>query len=283
MKKLSKLLLLALVSTLTLTACGGSGEKDTKADQAADETAQGTSSVLKIGASPQPHAVILNSVKDKLAQEGVELEIVELDDYVIPNTSLEDGEIDANYFQHLPYLEEFNQSHSTHIVSVAGVHIEPMAIYSSKYTSLDQIPDGGTISIPNDATNGGRALLLLQSEGLIKLSEDAGITASDKDVVDNPKNLKFMMLEAAQLPRTLEDVDVSVINTNYALEGGLNPLEDSLAIESSTSPYVNIVAVKEGNENNENIQKLIEALQSDETKTFIEEEFGGTILPAFVK
>lgn len=264
MKKL--LLALSLAGTLALAGCSGSSED---------------SAVLKVGATPEPHGKILELVKDDLKAEGLELEIVDYSDYVQPNLALNDGELDANFMQHEPYLENFVKERGVDLVSVAKIHIEPMGLYSKSIKSLDELKDGAKVSIPNDPTNGARALLLLQENGLIKLSESAGFNATEKDIVENPKNLEIQALEAAQLPRTLEDVDASVINGNYALEAGLNPTKDAIVIEAKDSPYANIIAVKKGNENNEKIQKLIKALQSEEVKTFIEETYKGGVIPAF--
>ena len=236
---------------------------------------------LKVGASPSPHAEILEHVKPLLAEHNVELDIVEFDDYVMPNTGVEDGSLDANYFQHLPYLEEFNETRGTHLVSVAGVHIEPMGIYAGRVSSLEDLPDGAVIAVPNDATNEGRALLLLEAQGLITLDDSSNLTATPNNIVDNPKNLEFQELEAATIPSVLADVDLAVINSNYALGAGLNPTTDALAIESSDSPYVNVLVVKEGNENNEAIQALVDALHSDTIRDYITETFDGAVVPAF--
>ena len=200
---------------------------------------------------------------------------------VVPNTAVEDGDEDANYFQHLPYLEEFNETRGTHLVSVAGVHIEPMGIYAGRVSSLEDLPDGAVIAVPNDATNEGRALLLLEAQGLITLDDSSNLTATPNNIVDNPKNLEFQELEAATIPSVLADVDLAVINSNYALGAGLNPTTDALAIESSDSPYVNVLVVKEGNENNEAIQALVDALHSDTIRDYITETFDGAVVPAF--
>lgn len=264
MKKLFAGLILTL--SLAVVGCGGDKSADNK---------------LVVGASPEPHSKILELVKDDLKEEGVELEIKDYSDYVQPNLAVSDGEIDANFFQHEPYLDNFVEERNVDLVSVGKVHIEPMGLYSKDAKSLDDLKDGAKISIPNDPTNGGRALLLLQEEGLIKLDEKAGFNATEKDIVENPKNLEFQPLEAAQLSRTLEDVDASVINGNYALEADLNPVKDAIVIEGKESPYANILVVKKGNENNENIQKLIKALQSEEVKKYIEDNYDGGVVPAF--
>ncbi|HNZ16260.1 MAG TPA: MetQ/NlpA family ABC transporter substrate-binding protein [Anaerolineaceae bacterium] len=238
---------------------------------------------VKIGASPVPHAEILAFIRDNLAPAaGLELEIVEFTDYVLPNLALMDGTLEANYFQHLPYLEDFNAQKGTDLIAVADVHIEPLGIYSRTLSSLNDLSDGAVVLIPNDATNGGRALNLLAANGLITLKQDAGFKATVLDIQENPKNLKITELEAAQLVRSLEDASLAVINGNYALEGGLTPAKDALALESAeNNPYVNILAVKRGNENLPAIQKLIALLTSPEVKAFIEEKYAGSVLPAF--
>lgn len=236
---------------------------------------------LSVGASPTPHAEILYHVADQLKAEGVELKVVEFTDYVTPNLALNDGDLDANYFQHIPYLDTFCKDRGLDLVAVAGVHIEPMAVYSKKLSKGQAIPDGAVVGIPNDPTNSGRALLLLQSAGLLTLDKNSGLTATELDVEKNPHNFKFRSLEAAQLPRSLDDVDVAVINGNYALGAGLNPVNDALLIEGADSPYVNVLVVKAGNEKNEDIAKLAKALHSDSTAAFIEQKFAGAVLPAF--
>ena len=234
-----------------------------------------------MAASPTPHAEILNQCVPILAEQGIELVVNEYSDYVVPNTAVEDGDEDANYFQHLPYLEEFNETRGTHLVSVAGVHIEPMGIYAGRVSSLEDLPDSAVIAVPNDATNEGRALLLLEAQGLITLDDSSNLTATPNNIVDNPKNLEFQELEAATIPSVLADVDLAVINSNYALGAGLNPTTDALAIESSDSPYVNVLVVKESNENNEAIQALVDALHSDTIRDYITETFDGAVVPAF--
>jgi D-methionine transport system substrate-binding protein len=237
--------------------------------------------VLKVGATPVPHAEILEFVKDDLAEEGVELEIVEFTDYVTPNLALSDGSIDANYFQHVPYLNQFSTDRGLDLVPVTKVHIEPIGLYSDKYTDVDQLPEGSKIAVPNDPSNEGRALILLHNNGIITLEDPSDLNATPLDIVENPKNIKFEELEAAQLPRVLPDVAGAVINTNYALEADLNPVDDALVLESSESPYVNILVVRAGDEDNENIQKLVEALNTTKVKEFILEEYEGAIVPAF--
>ncbi|MCH2338427.1 MetQ/NlpA family ABC transporter substrate-binding protein [Pseudomonas sp. NPDC047963] len=241
--------------------------------QAADE--------LNVAATAVPHAEILEFVKPQLTEQGVDLEVKVFTDYVQPNIQVSEKRLDANFFQHQPYLDEFNKGKGTELVSVAGVHIEPFGAYSSKHKSLDELPKGATVVIPNDATNGGRALLLLQKAGVIKLKDGAGITATPKDIAENPKNIKIRELEAATLPRVLTQVDLALINTNYALEAKLNPTEDALFIEGNDSPYVNILVARPDNKDSAAMQKLIEALHSEEVKQFINEKYKGAVVPAF--
>ena len=274
-------LALALVLSLSLAACG-SKKEDAPAAAPAETPAETTEPVvLNVAASSTPHAEILEQVVDVLAEQGIDLQIHEYGDYVVPNTAVEEGEEDANYFQHIPYLESFNEKEGTHLVSVGGIHIEPMGVYAGKTASLEELPDGAEIAIPNDPTNEGRALLLLEAQGLIKLADSSNLEATPNDIVENPKNLTFKELEAAMIPNAVDEVDLSVINVNYALEAGFNPTEDALAIEDADSPYVNIVAVKEGNENNPAILALVDALQSDAVRDFINETYGGAVVPAF--
>ncbi len=223
---------------------------------------------------------------DTLAAQGITLEIVPYTDYLTPQRCCGGrGEDDANFFQHITYMETYNAENNTHLVNGGSIHYEPMGIYAGKTTSLEEIPDGAVIAVPNDATNEGRALLLLQDLGLIELKEDAGLEATPNDITSNPKNLEFKELEAAMLPQTIEEVDLSIINSNYALQAGLNPTTDALASEDPESDaaqaYTNIIAVKEGNENNEAIKALVAALQSDEVREFIESNYNGSVLPMF--
>ena len=273
-RKLTAILSVSLILALLITAC----------TPAQTQTESSTLKV-KVGASPVPHAEILAYIRDNLAAAaGLEIEIVEFTDYVQPNLALNDGQLDANFFQHLPYLENFNANRGTDLVSIANVHIEPLGIYSKTITDLSQVPDGAVVIIPNDDTNGGRALNLLAANGFITLKPDAGFSATVADIADNPKNLKISELEAAQLVRALDDAVLAVINGNYALEGGLIPSKDALALESSeNNPYVNILAVKRGSENDEAILALVKLLTSAEVKAFIEEKYAGSVLPAFGK
>ena len=271
MKKKILALALACVSCLSLlSACGG------KSNEAV---------TIKVGASPTPHQEILeNVVKDLLAKENVTLEVVPYDDYVLPNNNVEDGQLDANYFQHITYMNNFNEDSGTHLVSVAGLHYEPFGIYAGKTASLDALADGATIAIPNDATNGGRALLLLQEQGLITLKDGVGLEPTVSDIAENPHNYDIKELTANLLTTTLQDVDVAVINGNYAIGAGLKASE-ALAIEAADgiagTAYVNVLAVKEGRENDEAIKALVDALKSDEVKAFIDETYGGGVVAVF--
>ena len=236
---------------------------------------------LTVAATPVPHAEILNVVKPLLAKQGVELKVKEFTDYVQPNVQVAEKRLDANFFQHQPYLDEFNKAKGTDLVSVTGVHIEPLGVYSTKIKKLDELPSGATVVIPNDATNGGRALLLLDKAGVIKLKDNTNILSTVKDVAENPKNVKFRELEAATIPRVLTQVDAALINTNYALEAKLNPEKDALAIEGSDSPYVNILVARPDNKDSEDMKKLAAALHSPEVKQFITEKYKGAVVPAF--
>lgn len=267
MKKIIALVL-ALTLALSLAACGGSSDDKT----------------IKVGATPAPHAEILEVVKKILADEGYDLQIVEFDDYIIPNTSLEDGELDANYFQHITYMNNFNVENGTHLVSAAGIHYEPLGLYAGKTASIEELPDGAKIAVPNDATNEARALLLLEQVGLITLKEGVGIDATKSDIAENPKNIEIVETKAELVSTTLQDVDMAVINGNYAIDAGLK-IADALAVEAAdgaaAEAYVNVVAVKEGNENSPKIQALVKALQSEEVKTFIEDTYDGAVVPLF--
>ncbi len=269
---------LTLAATLLLTGCGGGDQPAQKADDksAAKEV------TLKIGATPVPHSELLEEIKPDLKEKGITLEIVEFNDYVQPNIALNDKELDANFFQHEPYLNDFIAEHKdVKLKNAGGIHIEPMGIYSKKIKDLKELADGATVSIPNDPTNGGRALLLLQKAGLLKLKDGVNEMATVQDIAENPKNLNVQEVEAAQLPRTLEDVDISIVNTNFAMNADLNPMKDALFIEDKTSPYVNIIAVRDGDENRDDIKTLVNTLQSDKVKKFIEEKYKGAIVPAF--
>ncbi|MDE7290850.1 MAG: MetQ/NlpA family ABC transporter substrate-binding protein [Treponemataceae bacterium] len=237
---------------------------------------------IVIGATPVPHVQLLELVKDDLAKQGVKLDIREMTDYVILNDALEQGELDANFDQHIPYLESTNADKGYHLVNAGGIHIEPFALYSKKYASLEAIPEKAKIAIPNDPTNGGRALLLLQSAGLIKLDPKAGITATPLDVKSNPKKFQFIETDAASLPRVLNDVDAAAINGNYALPAGLSAKKDGLFVEGADSPYVNVIAVKKGNENDARIMALVKALQSQKVRDWISTTYpNGEVVAAF--
>ncbi|WP_069814134.1 MetQ/NlpA family ABC transporter substrate-binding protein [Streptomyces sp. TP-A0874] len=264
----------AAALALSLAACGSS---DSDKAGGADPEAP-----LTVAASPTPHADILNYVKENLAQDaGLKLEVKEFTDYVTPNTALQNGEVDANFFQHKPYLDDFNKKKGTDIVPVVNVELEPLGLYSSKLEKSGDLRKGSTVALPNDATNGGRALQLLDEQGLIELKPGKGSEATLADVKDT-KGLHLKELEAAQLPRSLDDVDAAVINGNYAIEAGLNPAEQALALESAEgNPYANFLAVKDGNEDDSRVRKLAELLNSDEVRKYIEKEFDGAIIPAF--
>ncbi|POF86929.1 MetQ/NlpA family ABC transporter substrate-binding protein [Pseudomonas putida] len=236
---------------------------------------------ITVAASPVPHAEILEFVKPVLAKEGVDLKVKVFTDYVQPNVQVAEKRLDANFFQHQPYLDEFNKAKGTNLVSVAGVHLEPLGAYSSKLKKLDELPSGATVVIPNDATNGGRALLLLDKAGVISLKDKSNILSTVKDITTNTKNLKFRELEAATIPRVLTQVDLALINTNYALEAKLDPSKDALVIEGSDSPYVNILVARPDNKDSDAMKKLVAALHSPEVKAFITEKYKGAVLPVF--
>ncbi|SNX53021.1 MetQ/NlpA family ABC transporter substrate-binding protein [Thermoanaerobacterium sp. RBIITD] len=279
MKKI--ILLFSLILTLSLIFVGCSKNTNSKEAITNNNSNAVKTTKLVVGASPTPHAEILNVVKPVLAKEGIDLQIKEFTDYVTPNTALNDKQIDANFFQHVPYMEDFEKKNNMKLIALVKVHVEPMGAYSKKIKSKDEIKDGATVAIPNDATNEGRALLLLQKQGLIKLKDPKGLTQTPRDIVDNPKHLKFSELEAPQLPRTLQDVDFAIINTNFALEGKLNPLKDSIFMEDKDSPYANVLTVRPDNQNDPAIKKLAKALNSPEVKKFIEDKYKGAIIPAF--
>jgi len=236
---------------------------------------------ISIATNPVPHAELLEFVKPKLLEQGIELKIHVFNDYVQPNLQVANGKIDANFMNHIPYLAEVNAARNINLVNVGNIHIEPFGMYSKKINSLDGLPNGGTVAIPNDPSNGGRALLLLQQAGVIKLKDGIGIIATVKDIVDNPKNIKIRELESATLPRVLGQVDAALINTNYALEAKLNPLKDALLIENSSSPYVNIVCTLPERAKEDWVQKIVAALQTEEVANFINEKYQGAVVPAF--
>lgn len=286
MKKLIAIVL-TLVLALSFAACAQpeTAPAETAAPEETTESAAPAELVkVKVGASVTPHAEILNAVKDELKAAGYDLEVVEFTDYVLPNTALEQGDLDANYFQHTPYLDNFNEEKGTHLVAVGKIHYEPFGIYAGNTTDLSAIPDGGSIAIPNDGTNEARALLLLEAQGLIKLKEGVTFTATVLDIAENPKNLSIKEIEAAQLARSLQDVDVAVINGNYAIQAGLK-VKDALAIEDKDSiaadTYANVLVVKEGHENDDATKALLAALQSDTAKKFMEDTYEGAVIAAF--
>ena len=295
MKKLISATLAATLA-LSLAACGSSASSteaastestaaSSKAAESTAETSELAGTTLKVAASPTPHAEILNVAKDILAEQGITLEVVEFSDYVQPNLVTESGEVDANYFQHTPYLESFNEENGTHLVSVGAIHYEPFGIYPGKSNDLANIADGATIAVPNDTTNEARALQLLAAQGLITVRDGAGLTATVNDITENPHNLQIEEIEAAQLPRTVQDVDLAVINGNYAMEAGFSVGKDALATEDASSEaaqtYANVLVVKEGNENNPAIQALLKALQSDEVKNYIDQTYDGAVVAIF--
>ena len=301
MKKLISATLAASLA-LSLAACGSSASTDsvaasseaasTESTAASSEAAESTAetselagTTLKVAASPTPHAEILNAAKDILAEQGIDLEVIEFTEYVQPNLVTESGEVDANYFQHKPYLDGFNVKQGTHLVSVGPVHYEPLGIYPGKSDDLANIADGATIAVPNDTTNEARALQLLAAQGLITVRDGAGLTATVNDITENPHNLQIKEIEAAQLPRTVQDVDFAVINGNYALAAGFSVKNDALATEDASSEaaqtYANILAVKEGRENDPAIQALYAALTSDKVKDYINSTYDGAVVPIF--
>ncbi|GIO94967.1 hypothetical protein J14TS5_00530 [Paenibacillus lautus] len=275
---------LALISLTLVTVLAACGSKP--ADKAAEPggtTGGGAQETvtLKVGASPSPHAKILEHVKPALEKEGVNLEIVEFTDYVLPNTQVDSKEIDANFFQHKPYLDNQIKERKLNLESVIAVHVEPLGAYSKTIKSVDELKDGAVVAIPNDPSNGGRALSLLSKNGIIKLADETKLEATAKDIVENPKNLEFKEVEAAMLPRMLDELDLAVINTNYALEAGLDPTKDALFIEDKENPYANLLVARPDNKDSDAIQKLAKALTSEDVKTFIEEEYKGAVIPAF--
>ncbi|GII23492.1 MetQ/NlpA family ABC transporter substrate-binding protein [Planosporangium mesophilum] len=265
--------LAAAALVLGLAACGSGSSSDTSSADAA----------LKVGVSPVPHGEILTYVKDNLAaKEGLKLEIVEFNDYVQPNAALRDKKLDANYFQHVPYLDEEKKAKGYTFTALKPVHLEPLGVYSKKVKNLADVPQGAVVAIPNDPSNSGRALNLLASKGVIKLKEGAGVKATQRDIADNPKKLQFKELEAAQLPRSLDDTALSVVNGNYAIQANLTPAKDALALESAeNNPYANLVVVRTGDENDPRLVKLEKLLHSPEVKKFIEDKYKGSVVAAF--
>ncbi|MDO5037258.1 MAG: MetQ/NlpA family ABC transporter substrate-binding protein [Tissierellia bacterium] len=269
MKKLAALI---LGLSLILVACGGGQEA------AAPE---GEDNKIVIGVSPVPHAEIMDYLAPKFEEAGLEVETVIFDDYVQPNEQLASGDLDANYFQHTPYFEDYIAKNDLDLVSLGNVHIEPIGVYSDSIDALEDLKDGDEVIIPNDATNGGRALILLSQAGVISLEDPTDLASTEKDIVDNPKNLKFIPMEAQNIPNTYKDATLAVINSNYALGAGLNPSEDAIISEEADSPYANLVAVRAGEEDQEKFKILMEVLQSEDTAAFLEEKYKGAILPSF--
>ena len=297
----------AALLAVGLTACGGgasssasasgsassasasassaaSSEAGSAASSAASSAAASDDKTITVAATPTPHAEILNdAVAPLLEKQGYKLVVKEFNDYVLPNTATEEGEVDANYFQHIPYLETFNVENGTHLVSVAAVHYEPFGLYAGKTATLADLPDGASVAVPNDTTNEARALLLLEQEGLIKLNADAGVTATVSDITDNPKNLKIQELEAATIPNVLQDVDIAAINSNYALGAGLSVSKDALAVEdangTAAQTYKNIIVVREGNEASDKVKALVGAVQDPSIAQYINDKYDGAVLP----
>lgn len=304
MKKSLSIILAASLTALTLAACGGSAGTNTSETTAAaqttaaaaeesgaaeEETTEAAASEapaelekIVIGASPAPHAEILKAAQEPLKEKGYELDIKEYTDYVQPNNALQAGDLDANYFQHIPYLEQFNEQYGTKLVNAGTIHYEPFGIYAGKTSDLSALADGAKVAVPNDVTNEARALLLLEAQGLLTLKDNTDLNATRNDIVENPKNLEIIEIEAAQIPRSLSDVDIAVINGNYAIEAGLK-VSDALAVEASDSvaatTYGNVIAVREGDETKDSIKALVEVLKGDEVKKFIEDTYEGAVVP----
>lgn len=275
---MKKVLSITLVLVLFLAVLAGCGGAPTEED--------GTELItLKVGATPVPHCEILEFVKDKMKEEGYDLQIVEFTDYVMPNTATEDGGLDANFFQHVPYMEKFNAEKGTHLVSVFKVHFEPFGLFPGKTKAIEDLKDGASIAVPNDASNEARALMLLEATGIIKLKEGAGMLATINDIAENPKKIKIIEMEAAQITGALVDVDMAVINGNYALDAGLNADRDAVAVEDKESigavTYANPIVVKEGKENDPGILALVKALNSDDVRDFINDKYEGSVVPVF--
>ena len=266
---------------LALTACGGNSGAATTA---AASSSAASDNVITVGASPSPHAEILEAIKPELEARGYELKVVEYSDYVQPNVALSEGDLDANYFQHLPYLENYNTENGTDLASAGAIHFEPMGLCAGKSSDITNVPDGAKIAVPSDATNEARALLLLQDQGVIKLTDGVGLEATANDIVENPHNVELVEVEAAAVPRSLQDVDFGVINGNYALSAGLDT-SATLASEGADSEaaqtYANIIAVRSGDENSEKTQALLKALTSDTARKFIEDTYKGSVIPVF--
>lgn len=273
--------LFLLIVTIALVFAGCKGNDSTKDTTTTDGGNEAADNKIILGVSPVPHAEITEALKDEFKKEGLEVEVKVFDDYVQPNLALDQGDIDANFYQHLPYLENFCKERNIDLVSIGKVHIEPIGIYSDKIKSLGELKDGDSVLIPSDPTNGRRALLLLEKAGLITLTDNTKEDLTEKDIKDNPKNLKFSAADPANVANLYKDVTIAAINTNFALGAGLNPSKDSLFLEDKDSPYANIIVVKKGNENQEKFQKLMKVFNSEACKKFIEEKYNGEIYPAF--
>lgn len=277
MKK--KLFAIVLGLALILTACGGKKD-DQKKEAPAGDAAE--SNKIVIGVSPVPHEEIIENLADDFKEAGLDVKVVVFDDYIQPNIQTNEGDLDANFYQHVPYLDAFNKEQGTDLVSIGAVHIEPLGVYSDKISDLKDLPEGATVIIPNDTSNGARALLILEKNGVIKLKDPTNVNATEQDIVENPKNIKFVPMEAASIAGVYKDADAAVINSNYALGAGLKPGTDSIAIEDAVdNPYANVIVVKKGREGEEKFKKFMEVLQSEKTKKFIEEKYEGAIIPAF--
>ncbi|WP_308001561.1 MetQ/NlpA family ABC transporter substrate-binding protein [uncultured Parolsenella sp.] len=276
----------AVLGSFALTACGGNSATSSSAatSGAATSSSASNGTVITVGASPSPHAEILKAVEDEIKAAGYELKVVEYNDYVQPNVALSEGDLDANYFQHKPYLDNYNQENGTDLVSAAAIHFEPMGIYAGKSSDIKNVPDGAKIAVPSDATNEARALLLLQDQGVLKLKDGAGLEATKNDIAENPHNVEFVEVEAASVPRTLQDADFGMINGNYALSAGLDTTA-TLASEGAGSEaaktYANIVAVRKGEDQTDKTKALVKALTSDTAKKFIENQYKGSVIPVF--
>lgn len=269
MKRIISVVLVILLFSVLVIGCSQS------------EGVSEESDILRVGATPVPHGELLELIQEDLEDEGITLEVVEFTDYVKPNLALKDEEIDANFFQHVPYLDHFNEEHNLELVSVGTVHVEPLGLYSEKIENIESLSDGSTIAIPADSVNGGRALILLETAGLIELADGSGLEATEEDIVRNDKGLKFKAIEAAQIPRVLQDIDAGIINGNYAIEAGINPIEDHLVLEGAESPYANILTTRKDNKDDESISILLEALRSEKVKEYIINNYHGGVVPAF--
>lgn len=278
MKRLA--LIFALVVAFVISGCGDSSNSSDSSAKGEVAENSGDLIVIKVGATPNPHARILENIKDDLKSEGVDLQIVEFSDYVLPNISLNDGELDANFHQHQPYLDKLAEDKKLDLKSIAKIHIEPLGLYSKKIKEISELKNGATIAIPNDPSNGGRALILLNDNGIIKLKDASNLYATEIDIVENPKKLKIKPVDTAMLPKIVGDVDAAIINGNYALQAGMSAKE-AILLEDSRSPYANILVVRSSDIENPNLLKLKKALTSDKTKKFLEETYKGEVVPAF--